>query len=91
MISKQKELDAKTNELDAVLKKIKVSKVSEVNEVSKGKQEKSEADIKEKKNAHTFFLKVAGEEINAGSTLNRPGVAGAVLHTASLLIHSLNN
>ena len=41
LISKQKELDAKTNELDAVLKKIKVSKVSEVNEVSSGKQEKN--------------------------------------------------
>ena len=47
MISKQKELDAKTNELDAELKKVKVSAVSEVNEVADGKQENSEANIKE--------------------------------------------
>ena len=47
LISKQKELDAKTNELDAELKKVKVSEVSEVNEVSNGKQENSEANIKE--------------------------------------------
>ena len=41
LISKQKELDAKTNELDAELKKVKVSEVFEVNEVANGKQEKN--------------------------------------------------
>ena len=47
LISKQKELDAKTNELDAELKKVKVTKYSEENEVANEKQEKHEANIKE--------------------------------------------
>ena len=42
-----KKLDAKTNEVDAELKKVKVHEFSEVNEVANEKQEKNKANIKE--------------------------------------------